>query len=129
MTDPFANLRLVHRHARLRVGLLAGAVLGPLIGCTLLLLPRNDLLGAYPPYADDFMPLAAFIGLCSGVLAGLAITLLARTIQRWIWTRRGGALPRLDSPQSAIGVNADVHIMPPPGPIYPPDDRITPASE
>jgi hypothetical protein len=125
MPDVLNNISLSRRPVRLRVGLFAGAVLGPLIGCTLFLLPSNSLLDAYPWYMESFVILIEFFGLCAGLLIGLTIAVLAERIQQWSWATSERVVPNIESPPSATSIGLQLNVMQAPSPMHPPDDRFT----
>src|SRR5262245_11221727 len=129
MSQSLFNLRIDRRPIRWSIGLLAGLILGPLIACLLVRLPSNEWLGPYPPYVDDVSFMAAIIGLCCGLLVGLAVTLIAKLIQRWKWARSGRLVLGLESPPVAGPLEADLHIYRQADVARPSDEGIMPAPQ
>jgi hypothetical protein len=64
-------------------GLVVSRVSGPLLACALVLTPDSELLGAYPPYADEAVAYAVIAGAHAGPPVGLAIALLFKLLQLW----------------------------------------------
>src|SRR5262245_1627381 len=125
MPVPIPNLRIECQPVRWFVGLLAGLVFGPLIACLLFFLPSNDWTGPYTAY-EDFIFGTELIGFCYGLLAGLAVTLTARVIQRWRWTRPKKPWASSEPRPSMTALEANEHVYVRDARSGPPEEGIVP---